>query len=158
MQENPGYATRTRKRRPQLSESEDGDPVLGRRSGMTLSRQDSAGTGDGLGARNTLPHSGHRGHRHRPGADTSVARSMSVPPKILHHTLTKPDNKVNLSNEHVSLDLKEKCEILKNIWINCIYPNITFVESEVTFFPLLCKLLFTKLLLTTILVLFILRN
>ena len=66
---------------------------------MTLSRQDSAGTGDGLlglGARNTLPHSGHRGHRgHRPGADISVARSMSVPPKSLHHTLTKPDHKVN---------------------------------------------------------------
>ena len=102
---------------------------------MTLSRQDSAGTGDGLlglGARNTLPHSGHRGHRgHRPGADISVARSMSVPPKSLHHTLTKPDHKVNF--EHESLDLKEKCEILKNIWINYINPKFALTDfpSEV---------------------------
>ena len=126
---------------------------------MTLSRQDSAGTGDGLGslgARNTLPHSGHRGHR--PGADSSVARSMSVPPKILHHTLTNPDNKVILS-DLVPLGLKEKCEILKNIWINCNYQNMSFLESnysEVTsYFALQTPV--TKVLLI-ILHLFIIRN
>ena len=85
-QENPGYSTRTRKRRPQLSESEDGDPIVGSRQGPVVVRQDSY-------SRNTLPIRA----RHRPltaslGSEP-VNRSVSVPPKILPATLPRPDTK-----------------------------------------------------------------
>ena len=85
-QENPGYGTRTRKRRPQLSESEDGDPIVGPRQGAVVVRHDSY-------SRNTFPIRA----RHRPltaslGSEP-VNRSVSVPPKILPPTLTRPDSK-----------------------------------------------------------------
>jgi len=79
--ENPGYATRTRKRRPQLSESEDGEHVSGR--GTSYTRDNFT--------RNTLPTRGHRAGTS--DSVTSVHRSMSVPPKILHNTLPKFDTK-----------------------------------------------------------------
>ena len=65
LQDNPGHATRTRKgRRPQLSESEDGDCVGGGGAGWAAC---------------TLP-------RPRPapssGQEASVGRSVSVPPRL----------------------------------------------------------------------------
>eukprot|EP00092_Neocalanus_flemingeri_P017565 GFUD01019006.1.p1 GENE.GFUD01019006.1~~GFUD01019006.1.p1 ORF type:complete len:742 (-),score=220.04 GFUD01019006.1:440-2482(-) len=77
-QENPGYSSRQSRRRPQLSESEDGDPVIGPRPG--LARQDSY-------SRNTFPIRG----RHKPHPVLDTGRSVSVPPKI-YGTLPKSDH------------------------------------------------------------------
>jgi len=77
-QENPGYSSRHSRRRPQLSESEDGDPIVGSRPG--LSRQDSY-------SRNTFPIRG----RHKPHPVLDAGRSVSVPPKI-YATLPRSDN------------------------------------------------------------------
>ena len=82
-QENPGYGTRNRKRRPQLSESEDGDPIVGTRQNVV--RHDSY-------SRNTFPIRA----RQRPVSSTTgdqVNRSVSVPPKILPATLVRSDMK-----------------------------------------------------------------
>ena len=82
-QENPGYSTRTRKRRPQLSESEDGDPIVGTRQNVV--RHDSY-------SRNTFPIRA----RQRPstaGAAEQVNRSVSVPPKILPANQPRSDMK-----------------------------------------------------------------
>merc|ERR1712013_395993 len=68
-QDVPGYSGRQSRRRPQLSESEDGEPVSGRDLGK-VARQDTF-------SRNTFP---ARGKQHSLRApDTS--RSVSVPPK-----------------------------------------------------------------------------
>jgi len=77
-QENPGYSSRHSRRRPQLSESEDGDPVVGPRPG--LARQDSY-------SRNTFPIRG----RHKPHPVLDTGRSVSVPPKI-YGTLPRSDH------------------------------------------------------------------
>jgi len=77
-QENPGYSSRHSRRRPQLSESEDGDPVVGPRPGLT--RQDSY-------SRNTFPIRG----RHKPHPVLDTGRSVSVPPKI-YGTLPRSDH------------------------------------------------------------------
>jgi len=77
-QENPGYSSRHSRRRPQLSESEDGDPVIGPRPG--LARQDSY-------SRNTFPIRG----RHKPHPVLDTSRSVSVPPKI-YGTLPRSDH------------------------------------------------------------------
>jgi len=76
-QENPGYSSRHSRRRPQLSESEDGDPVVGPRP---LQRQESY-------SRNTFPIRG----RHKPHPVLDTSRSVSVPPKI-YGTLPRSDN------------------------------------------------------------------
>jgi len=77
-QENPGYSSRHSRRRPQLSESEDGDPVVGPRP--RLDRQESY-------SRNTFPIRG----RHKPHPVLDTSRSVSVPPKI-YGTLPRSDH------------------------------------------------------------------
>jgi len=69
-QEVPGYTGPRSRRRPQLSESEDGDPVQGTRTGQVV-RQDTF-------SRNTFPARGKQRH-HRTVVDSG--RSVSVPPK-----------------------------------------------------------------------------
>ena len=65
----PGYSGRQSRRRPQLSESEDGEPVTSRDLGK-VARQDTF-------SRNTFPARGKQRSLRAP--DTS--RSVSVPPK-----------------------------------------------------------------------------
>jgi len=77
-QENPGYSSRHSRRRPQLSESEDGDPVTGTRPGVA--RQESY-------SRNTFPIRG----RHKPHPVLETGRAVSVPPKI-YPTLPRSDH------------------------------------------------------------------
>ena len=69
IQDVPGYSGRQSRRRPQLSESEDGEPVTGRDLGK-VARQDTF-------SRNTFPARGKQRSLRAP--DTS--RSVSVPPK-----------------------------------------------------------------------------
>ena len=75
-QEPPSYASgRHSRRRPQLSESEDCEPVAGRQAGEAgrpVARQDTF-------TRNTFPARGKQ-RAGRPAAD-GAARSVSVPPK-----------------------------------------------------------------------------
>ena len=68
-QDVPAYSGRQSRRRPQLSESEDGEPVTGRDLGK-VARQDTF-------SRNTFPARGKQRSLRAP--DTS--RSVSVPPK-----------------------------------------------------------------------------